>query len=139
MFSTSHPPAPETFFTTPPAAIFDARRGGSSFRPHLTPPASRALIGYSFPRDSSSREVAGDAAAVDLAEPRLLHRADVLGERAAGAEAAAARHVARVGRLAFEREVERDTPAADARDGGQQRACVRVARLLVERYQRHRT
>src|SRR5437868_4362636 len=77
-----------------------------------------------------SREVARDGAAVDLAQPWLLRRADVLDERAAGAEAAAARHVARAGRLALEREVERDAAAADAWHGRQQRARVRVARRL---------
>src|SRR5438445_13550502 len=81
-------------------------------------------------RRGASREVAGDGAPVDLAQARLLHRAAVLDERAARAEAAAARHVAGAGRLAVQREVERDAAAADARHGRQQRARVRMARGL---------
>jgi hypothetical protein len=52
--------------------------------------------------------VAGHLAALDIAERRFFRRAHVLDERAPRAEAAAARHVARVWRLARKIEVERD-------------------------------
>src|SRR5205823_15016532 len=87
-------------------------------------------------RSSATRvlgEVAGDTTTVDLAQSRFLDDADVLDERTARAEPAAARHVARVRWLALECEVLRDPAAADARHGGQQRARVRMARLREHR------
>src|SRR5688572_24059759 len=71
-------------------------------------------------RTPHSGEVAGHAPPVDLAERRLLHRAALLHQRAARAEPAAARHVARVRRLALQREVQSDAAPADARDRRQQ-------------------
>src|SRR5262249_21029012 len=74
-----------------------------------------------------SRQVTGHATAVELAERGLLCSADVLSERAARAKATAARHRARVGRLTFQREVERDPTATDAWHRGEQRLRVGVA------------
>src|ERR687892_161629 len=101
--------------------------------PMSTPICTVDLLGAGSAYHTTSGEVAGHAASLDLSESRVLHRADILDERAARPEPAAARHVARVGRLAFQREVERDPPSADARDGRQQRAGIWMARLLEHR------
>src|SRR5262245_5566775 len=84
-------------------------------------------------RTRPSGEVTGDPATVELAERRLLGSADILGERAARAKAAAARHRARVRRLTLQGEVERDAAAADAGHRGQQRLRVGMAGLLEDR------
>src|SRR6185503_18702821 len=81
---------------------------------------------------SPSGEVTGDSATIELAERRLLRSAHILGERTTRAKAAAARHRARVRRLALQGEVERDAAAADAGHRREQRLRVGMAGLLED-------
>src|SRR5712691_8052349 len=89
-----------------------------------------AHVASPFSGAPSSGEVTGHEPAPDGAERRLLGGAHLPGERAARPEPAAAGNIVRVRRLTLQRELERHAPAADARDRGQERLRVGVARLL---------
>src|SRR6185369_8218627 len=110
----------------------DARRSQWAATCCLTTSRGGMAMGEPPSAISCSGEVAGHPAAFDFAERRLLGRARGLGERAPRAEPAAARHVARVGWLALQREVERDAAPADAWHRRQERARVGMARLLED-------
>src|SRR5262245_48065523 len=96
-------------FASPVPARIDSPGAESAMRTRAARPRFPESYTVILPRRGAlspavSGEVTGDGASGHLAQRGLLGGAPVLGERAARAESAAARHVARIRGLALERE-----------------------------------